>query len=188
MYYAHNAYKSQEQFVYTTNLTIKVCCGMLTVLKHERIVKDILGDFMNKDDKKSFRKAMLLKRDAIPYENRIEADNARNESIRKWDTYKDAELLLFYVSYRSEADTLQLIKEALALAPYSAERAAKLAEAEKLLLEDMAVIPLQFNTEYCLISDDLSKVGSSIFGFRYFNKAKLKGYEKFLETEAEPQA
>ncbi len=81
-----------------------------------------------------------------------------------------------------------LIKEALALAPYSAERAAKLAEAEKLLLEDMAVIPLQFNTEYYLISDDLSKVGSSIFGFRYFNKAKLKGYEKFLETEAEPQA
>lgn len=69
---------------------------------------------MNKDDKKSFRKAMLLKRDGIPYENRMEADNARNEHIRSWETYKEAELLLFYVSYRSEADTLQLIKEALA--------------------------------------------------------------------------
>lgn len=69
---------------------------------------------MNIDDKKAFRKAMLAKRDAIPYENRREADKARNEHIRNWDAYKEAELLLFYVSYRSEADTLQLLKEALA--------------------------------------------------------------------------
>lgn len=66
---------------------------------------------MNIDDKKAFRKAMLAKRDAIPYENRIEADGARSERIRNWEAYKEAELLLFYVSYRSEADTLQLIKE-----------------------------------------------------------------------------
>ena len=69
---------------------------------------------MEIDNKKAFRKAMLLKRDAIPYENRIEADKARNERIRSWDVYQNAELLLFYVSYRSEADTLELIKEALA--------------------------------------------------------------------------
>ncbi len=77
-----------------------------------------------------------------------------------------------------------LIKEAIALAPYSNERAAKLAEAEKLLMEEMAIIPLQFNTEYYLISEDLSKVDSSIFGYRFFEKAKLKDYEKFLETSA----
>ncbi len=64
-------------------------------------------------EKKAFRKTMLAKRDAIPLENRIEADKARNEYIRNWETYREAELLLFYVSYRSEADTLQLIKEAL---------------------------------------------------------------------------
>ena len=69
---------------------------------------------MNIDDKKAFRKTMLAKRDALPYENRIEADEARNECIRNWDVYQNAELLLFYVSYRSEADTIQLIKEALA--------------------------------------------------------------------------
>ena len=69
---------------------------------------------MNLDDKKVFRKTMLLKRDAIPYENRTEADRARNEWIRNWDVYQNSELLLFYVSYRSEADTLQLLKEALA--------------------------------------------------------------------------
>lgn len=68
---------------------------------------------MNIDDKKAFRKAMLAKRDAVPYENRIEADKARNECIRNWEVYQNAELLLFYVSYRSEADTRQLMKEAL---------------------------------------------------------------------------
>lgn len=68
---------------------------------------------MNPDDKKAFRKAMLFKRDAIPYENRIESDKIRNEHIRKWNVYHDAELLLFYLSYRSEADTRQLLKEAL---------------------------------------------------------------------------
>lgn len=68
---------------------------------------------MSQDDKKAFRKTMLAKRDAIPYENRIEADRTRNEHIRNWDEYKNAELLLFYVSYRSEADTIQLIKETL---------------------------------------------------------------------------
>lgn len=69
---------------------------------------------MNAEDKKAFRRTMLAKRDAVPYENRTEADKARNERIRSWETYKEAELLLFYVSYRSEADTLQLIREALA--------------------------------------------------------------------------
>lgn len=68
---------------------------------------------MNQDEKKVFRKQMLAKRDAIPSENRIDADKMRNERIRNWDAYKNAELLLFYVSYRSEADTIQLIKEAL---------------------------------------------------------------------------
>lgn len=68
---------------------------------------------MNHEDKKAFRKQMLAKRDAIPCENRIEADRARNEHISNWDVYKNAELLLSYVSYRSEADTIQLIKSAL---------------------------------------------------------------------------
>ncbi len=68
---------------------------------------------MNIDDKKAFRKSMLVRRDAIPYENRIEADKVRNERIRNWEIYQTTELLLFYVSYRSEADTLQLLKKAL---------------------------------------------------------------------------
>jgi len=68
---------------------------------------------MNADSKKTFRKEMLAKRDAIPLNTRKEADRLRTERIRELDVYKEAELLLFYVSYRSEADTLQLMKEAL---------------------------------------------------------------------------
>lgn len=69
---------------------------------------------MKVDEKKAFRRAMLAKRDAVSAEKRSEADDARNAHIRNWEVYRNAELLLFYVSYRSEADTLQLIKEALA--------------------------------------------------------------------------
>lgn len=68
---------------------------------------------MNVDEKKRFRKEMLAKRDAIQTEKRKEADQARNERIRTLDVYRNAEALLFYVSYRSEADTLELIKDAL---------------------------------------------------------------------------
>lgn len=69
---------------------------------------------MDSNDKKSFRKDMLARRAAIPPEQKRKADNARNERIRSWNEYQKAELLLFYVSYRSEADTIQLIREALA--------------------------------------------------------------------------
>lgn len=68
---------------------------------------------MIQNDKKAFRRQMLARRDAIPLENRIEADKVRNERIRNWAVYQEAKLMLFYVSYRSEADTIQLLKEAL---------------------------------------------------------------------------
>lgn len=65
-------------------------------------------------DKKLFRKQMLKMRDAILPEERSRADFLRNERIRAWNEYQKAELLLFYISYRSEADTIQLLREALA--------------------------------------------------------------------------
>lgn len=68
---------------------------------------------MDSNDKKTFRKDMLARRAAIPTEQKREADNARNERIRSWNEYQKAELLLFYAGYRSEADTIQLIEEAL---------------------------------------------------------------------------
>lgn len=150
---------------------------------------------MNIDNKKTFRKSMLLKRDAIPYENRTEADNARNERIRNWKTYQNAELQLFYVSYRSEADTLELMKEALVtgrkvavpkvvgkdMVFYRITEVSQLIEGYKGILEP--------DTERCeAISGDLPK-GTLLFvpGCAFDEKGGRMGYgggfyDRFMET------
>ncbi len=65
------------------------------------------------ENKKVFRKQMLAKRDAIPEAERRAADGERNRRICEMSCYRKAELLLFYVSYRSEADTHILLRKAL---------------------------------------------------------------------------
>ncbi len=87
--------------------------------------------------------------------------------------------------YNSEAYN-KLIDEAFACAPYSEDRANKLFEAEKLLMEDAPIISLYYYRDYYM-TQELSKVDSSIFGSRDFRKTKLKNYEDYLpsdETEA----
>ncbi len=68
---------------------------------------------MDLQEKKAFRKQMLARRDALSEEYRNEADVARNARLRQEAWFRDAEVLLFYVSYRSEADTRVLLTEAL---------------------------------------------------------------------------
>jgi len=65
-----------------------------------------------------------------------------------------------------------------------AKQAELLHEAEKMLLEDMPIIPVIFNQDAYVISGELSKVSSSYFANRIFTKTKLKDYEKYLETSA----
>lgn len=65
-------------------------------------------------DKKAFRKERLQKRDALSEEYRKRADAARNEMLWKEPWFREAAVLLFYVSFRSEADTRMLLAEALA--------------------------------------------------------------------------
>ncbi len=62
-------------------------------------------------------------------------------------------------------------------------RSAKLHDAEKMLLEDMPVIPIIFNQHAYLISGELSKADSSYFGFRVFDELKLKNYKNYLDLE-----
>lgn len=68
---------------------------------------------MEQQEKKEFRKEMQRRRDEIPLQERKAADEKRNARILSWRRYREAELLLFYVSCRSEADTLYLIQKAL---------------------------------------------------------------------------
>lgn len=69
---------------------------------------------MEIEEKKAFRKRMQRLREELPLQERAAADKKRNAQVLSWKRYQEAELLLFYVSYRSEADTRDLIQGALA--------------------------------------------------------------------------
>jgi ABC-type transport system substrate-binding protein len=68
-----------------------------------------------------------------------------------------------------------------------AARSAKLHDAEKLLLEDMPVIPIVFNQNAYIISGELSKFDNNYYGYRIFTKLKLKDYVKYLDIETEAE-
>ncbi len=64
----------------------------------------------------------------------------------------------------------------------AAERAPLLHEAEQILLEDMAVMPVIFNQNATLCSGDLTDVTMSYYGFHIFTKASLKNWINYIET------
>lgn len=100
--------------------------------------------------------------------------------------YEDSPHKTGYDSAEFEA----LLEEVFANKTDAAARAAKLHEAEALLLSDMPVIPVLFNQNAFIISGDLSKYESNYYGYRVFNKLTLKDYVQYLdiETEAETEA
>lgn len=61
-------------------------------------------------------------------------------------------------------------------------RAEILHEAEALLLDDAAVVPVIFNTNAYVVSDNLSKVKTDYWGAQIFTKAVLKDYVQYLES------
>ncbi len=63
------------------------------------------------------------------------------------------------------------------------KRAEILHNAEKMLIDDMPVIPIIFNQNATLINKDLSKVKFSYYGSPSFTKAKLKDYELYVPAE-----
>ncbi|NLK40115.1 MAG: peptide ABC transporter substrate-binding protein [Clostridiales bacterium] len=64
------------------------------------------------------------------------------------------------------------------------KRAEILHRAEEFLVDEMPIIPLVFNKDFYLISKELKNVKSAWFGYRQLEKAKLKDYEKYIETDA----
>lgn len=67
----------------------------------------------------------------------------------------------------------------------SGERTEALHQAEKLLLDDMPIIPIIFNQNAVLIHSDLSKVEKTFFVPYTFSKAKLKNYGRFTPVDTE---
>ena len=62
-------------------------------------------------------------------------------------------------------------------------RATVLHEAEAVLMDEMAVIPIVFNCSLALEHDDLSKVTYTYYGTFNLSKVKLKDYELYIPEE-----
>ncbi len=83
--------------------------------------------------------------------------------------------------YNSEAYNAK-IEEAFAQKDIKA-RATILHDAEKILMEDLPVIPIVFNQTAYLQSKDLSKVKTTYYGTFVFTNTKLKNYELYVPVE-----
>jgi len=86
--------------------------------------------------------------------------------------------------YNSEAYNAK-IEEAFAQKDYTA-RYALLKEAEEILMNDMPVMPIIYNQQARLVSDELSKVKFDWLGFADFRDTMLDNFERFAET-TEPE-
>ena len=83
--------------------------------------------------------------------------------------------------YNSEAFNAK-IEEAFAQKDIDA-RASILHEAEKILMQDLPVIPIIFNQNAYLQNKDLSKIDITYYGTFVFTKTKLKNYELYIPEE-----
>ena len=66
---------------------------------------------------------------------------------------------------------------------WAAQRAKLLHKAEKLLLTDLPVIPIVFNQNAQLVSDQITDVSSNYYSPAIFTKSDVKDYERFCYTE-----
>ena len=78
-----------------------------------------------------------------------------------------------------------LIKEAESFKEGSRERNDKLYEAEKLLMEDMPIIPLVFWRDYYMTSRQISNVKDTGYAYRNLTKMKLANYKDYITTAEE---
>lgn len=72
---------------------------------------------INKDNiyisKKELRKSILQIRDGLSLDERTSYSKIISDKILEWNVYRECEALLIYVNFRSEADTHEIIKNAL---------------------------------------------------------------------------
>ena len=64
----------------------------------------------------------------------------------------------------------------------TADRASKFREAEKMLMEDMPVIPVIFNLDATVMNSNLKKVTLDYNGIADFRKANVKKYDEYLDA------
>ena len=113
----------------------------------------------------------------VPYFANLTADNFGFLGI--YDT--KAEYQEVYNSVKSVYDTYGITPSTKA-ADWTKQKAKLLHEAEKVLIqEDYAIIPVVFNQNAELISDDLSKISSTYYSPSLFRKTKQKNHMDYVE-------
>ena len=100
---------------------------------------------------------------------------------------KDADGYRDYTPYKhmtgyANAEYDALIEKAYNEADADA-RAELLHEAEKILLEDMPVIPLTFGQTHYYLAKGIKKVDVGYYGYPIFTRTKLKNYQDYLPTD-----
>lgn len=80
------------------------------------------------------------------------------------------------------SDAYDALMEEIFAIKVRADRASKLQEAERMLVNDMPVMPLFVYKDAYLISGELSNVGISGYGYKILNKTKLKNYLDYQTT------
>ena len=65
-------------------------------------------------NKREVRKKILAERDVIPVSDKTSYDRKIREIVTGMEEYRKAEVVLAYASYKSEVDTMMLIRQALA--------------------------------------------------------------------------
>lgn len=105
----------------------------------------------------------------------------------------DEKFLNIYASkaeFQATYDAVSAVYAANGISPttdaskWPAQKAQLLAVAEKQLLADMPVIPVVFNKDVTLTSDQLSKVSSNYYVPSLFAKAELKDYMDYTYTDS----
>lgn len=119
-----------------------------------------------------------------PFARSLSGQGQDMEEAAKTGIYEDSPHKTGYDSAEYEA----LLEEIFANKTDAAARAAKLHEAESMILADMPVIPILFNQNAYIISGELSKYETNYYGYRVFNKLTLKDYDKYLNIETEAVA
>ena len=98
-------------------------------------------------------------------------------SLLKGYANKEANIL----EYHTDEEFERLLDDAFK-STNANERADLLHQAETILVEKALVIPVVFNTNAYVVSDELSKVKTDYWGAQIFTKTQLKNYVQYLDT------
>ncbi len=184
-YIAEEIVKAWQTLGFTSAAVVKL--GAITNNDEDKNIgeapADICDDIFSEDFRAGRIGAVLT--DLVAYSPdpfSVLAPFAKSFSGRGMDMSdsENYELIPHITGYDSEAYNA-LMDDIFAINKASA-RTDKLHEAEKMLMEDMPVIPVIFNLDATVTNGNLKNVSTSYTGIANFRKASLKKYNNYLDA------